>query len=157
MACNHCGAAYPIPHEADCPRAPPPGVTAYCLCGGTGVRRAPDTERYVPCTCGRRPSSVGAKKLALQRRLDERLAELHREERDRMEESKRAEAEKGACGVCGTLVNPDGSPVTWRCAGCGGRVCRGHTLTVPGKVPEEYYTDTLCSHACWEKVGRPQD
>ncbi len=156
MACPHCGAQYPIPHETDCPRAPPPGVEAYCRCGGTGVRKDLDSQRVVPCGCGRKPSSVGAKKLAMQKRLDDRLAELRRVERDRVEEAKRAGA-AGVCCVCNAITHPDGSPVTWRCVGCGGRVCRAHTLTIPGRVPAEYYGDTLCGFGCWEKVGRPEE
>lgn len=61
------------------------------------------------------------------------------------------------CIICTAQVHEDGSPVTWRCAGCGQRVCRVHALTIPGRVPAEYYWDTLCSRACWEQVGRPDE
>lgn len=102
---------------------------------------------------------MGEKKLSMQKRLDDRLAELRKAERDRAEDPRRAgEApEAGACVVCGVTAHPDGSPVRWRCAGCGGVVCRAHTRTIPGRVPAEYYTDTLCGFACWDKVGRPEE
>lgn len=59
-------------------------------CGGTGVVRqkavGPDGTplgrgqdgRWVRCDCGRMPDSRGAAKLAQQKRLDERLAEIEK-------------------------------------------------------------------------------
>lgn len=60
---------------------------------------------------------------------------------------------------CGKRVHKDGSPVTWRCHVCKRLVCRGCTLTmppIPGE-PEEYYSLTLCSLACWVTAGMPED
>lgn len=61
------------------------------------------------------------------------------------------------CCQCGTARNPDGTSVTWKCASCEGLVCQQCTLTIPGRVPREYYEQTLCSAPCWEAVGKPQD
>ena len=75
------------------------------------------------------------------------------------------------CYVCQATVNPDGSPVLWKCSVCGRTVCQKHTLTIPGSRPTEYYNDTLCSldenlqnvdfvneePSCWEKAGSPED
>jgi len=63
----------------------------------------------------------------------------------------------GPCVRCGKERHEDGSKVTWRCHTCGGFVCRGCTLTMPGSVPTEYYGLTLCSQECWEGAGGPED
>lgn len=63
----------------------------------------------------------------------------------------------GGCVRCGTHRNVDGSRVLWVCQSCGGVVCRGCTLTVPGTTPIRYYDATLCSAACWERAGSPED
>ena len=47
------------------------------------------------------------------------------------------------CIICAAQVHEDGSPVTWRCAGCGQRVCRVHALTIPGRVPAEYFPSSV--------------
>lgn len=79
--CSECGARFPTPHEPDCSRAPR-GVTTYCVCGGTGVRKIKDprtgkpTGRFEKCDCGRAVSSSGAAKLGKQMVLDERMAEI---------------------------------------------------------------------------------
>jgi hypothetical protein len=155
MDCN-CGARYPIPHKETCPKALPPGIRPYCSCGGTGVKRDLASQRFIHCDCGRKPSSAGAKKLAAQEKLDKRLEELRREAMMKKEEERRFVGPDQCC-VCQAVKNDDESPVTWRCIGCGRAVCRQHTLTIPGSVPLEYYYDTLCSHACWEKIGSPEE
>ena len=48
-------------------------------------------------------------------------------------------------------------PILWKCQGCGGFVCHGCTLTVPGSVPLRFRQETLCSEACWEKMGSPRE
>jgi predicted RNA-binding Zn-ribbon protein involved in translation (DUF1610 family) len=62
-----------------------------------------------------------------------------------------------ACCQCGATKNPDDSAVLWRCASCGRNVCQRCTLTIPTRQPREYYADTLCSAACWEAAGRPDE
>lgn len=58
------------------------------------------------------------------------------------------------CIRCKKTINQDGTRVTWRCAHCGHKVCRECTRQV---FPGEYHAMTLCSDACWEAVGRPDD
>ena len=80
--------------------------------------------------------------------------------------------ESPGCHICGRTVNPqDGSPVLWKCQSCGRIICRDHTLTIPGRVPTEYYEATLCAPdpklqavidiheepSCWEKAGCPDE
>lgn len=62
------------------------------------------------------------------------------------------------CGVCGKTKNEeDDSEVLWKCSVCEKTVCRACTLTIPGSRPAEYFYQTLCSHVCWEKAGRPDE
>jgi hypothetical protein len=68
-----------------------------------------------------------------------------------------AACEENACIECAASVNEDGSPVRWRCQQCGHTVCRGCALTIPGRRPLEYYHQTLCSSACWRRIGSPDE
>lgn len=65
---------------------------------------------------------------------------------------------EGSCCQCSKTDNDDGSKVLWRCQPCGRLVCHECTLTIPrqGRVIE-YYATTLCSEACWEAAGRPDE
>ncbi len=69
-------------------------------------------------------------------------------------------------------MNPeDESPVLWKCQVCDKTICRKHALTIPGRVPVEFYEMTLCApdgvlqaviqiheeSSCWEKAGRPDE
>ncbi len=63
----------------------------------------------------------------------------------------------GPCNRCGKTEHADGSPVTWLCISCMLRVCCDCALTIPGRIPAEYYDDTLCSRACWEAIGKPEE
>lgn len=56
-----------------------------------------------------------------------------------------------ACCRCRAKENPDNSPVTWQCEGCGGRVCHNCTLR-DKKDPRVYYDITLCSEDCFHVV-----
>lgn len=56
-----------------------------------------------------------------------------------------------ACCRCKKRENPDNSPVTWQCMGCGGRVCHRCTLR-NAKDPRVYYDTTLCSEDCYHIV-----
>lgn len=54
----------------------------------------------------------------------------------------------GACCRCSSKKNPDDSPVTWKCQGCGGFVCQNCTLR--SRInPQQYLDDTLCSMDCF--------
>lgn len=65
---------------------------------------------------------------------------------------------KKGCSKCDKTVNDaDGTKVQWMCNVCDSLVCRDCTLTIPGSMPIEYFHETLCSHACWEKAGRPEE
>jgi len=65
--------------------------------------------------------------------------------------------EGGDCIECGTRMHDDGSRVTWRCQQCGHLVCRGCTLTIPGRLPPEYYHQTFCGEDCWRRFGSPEE
>lgn len=55
------------------------------------------------------------------------------------------------CVRCGCETNIDGSPVTWKCQGCGQRVCRDCTMR-NHKDPRVYYDTTVCSQECYDVV-----
>jgi len=65
--------------------------------------------------------------------------------------------QKGQCARCHGIRHEDKTPVTWKCQQCGSFVCRVCTLTIPGRVPREYFEKTLCSQACWEAAGSPKE
>ena len=82
MACPECGAEYPVGHTQECSRRIP-SVRAYCMCGGTGVRKVVIAGvgwngRYEKCDCGRLMTSKGMKKLDEQAKLDRRLEQIRR-------------------------------------------------------------------------------
>lgn len=83
------------------------------------------------------------------------------------------------CVRCHKTFHEDGSEVQWKCQGCGYLVCRDCTLTLPGTRGldairqgksgidqwslepspggREYYSATLCSKMCWERIGAPEE
>jgi predicted RNA-binding Zn-ribbon protein involved in translation (DUF1610 family) len=59
------------------------------------------------------------------------------------------------CSRCGDETNVDNSAITWRCQQCGHLVCRKCTRMDP--IEKTYLSMTLCSEACWEAAGKPDD
>lgn len=66
------------------------------------------------------------------------------------------DGDAGPCIRCKELEQPFGGTVTWRCAECNAFVCARCVKKVPGR-PHEILETTLCSDACWEKAGRPDE
>jgi hypothetical protein len=50
-----------------------------------------------------------------------------------------------------------GKDCTWKCGQCGAFVCADCTQTIPGRIPSEYYEETLCSIGCWASAGKPEE
>jgi hypothetical protein len=61
------------------------------------------------------------------------------------------------CCQCTQIQHADGSPVLWLCCECKRLVCRDCAMKIPGRTPAEYYIQTLCSNACWERAGKPEE
>jgi hypothetical protein len=60
------------------------------------------------------------------------------------------------CSQCGVVQHDDGSRIAWKCSQCSRLICRSCTLTIPGRLPAEYYEQTLCGVECWHKAGEPE-
>ena len=73
------------------------------------------------------------------------------------EEQQASEKPSEGCCQCGKTKHEDGSEILWECQMCNRTVCRDCTLVIPGSYPREYFFQTLCSHECWLRAGRPEE